>query len=134
MNLDGVVEEDPIPAAVATGTKKRQTHVCSHPHCGKKGHATTMSKKCLANPEHPWHEGLVHACAQAVTDAGITLPAAASNDVAVNAAADAEMHDATPFDQASSDESALCVDTTEHAEDDEGNNDVVEAPIQDSSK
>lgn len=48
MNLDGDDDDDTMQQPV---TKKRRVYVCSHPFCLKKGHATTRSKKCLANPE-----------------------------------------------------------------------------------
>ena len=48
-NLDDEMEEDESKAAVGN-RKKRATIICKH--CGKKGHSTTRSKKCLRHGDN----------------------------------------------------------------------------------
>jgi hypothetical protein len=61
MNLDGDEEQLQQPTTVA-----KRKPVCQHPFCGLKGHVTTKSKKCKANPQRLKEDGTEAACAAAV--------------------------------------------------------------------
>lgn len=127
MNLDGDNDFEQPTANERKTKKPRKTYVCKHPFCLKKGHATTKSKKCLANPERLAREGLEQACAEVVAAAGIsvaTVPANNNND-----AVDIAMIDSAPLDDPLSDDSALYVDATAFSEDDEGNINITNANI-----
>jgi len=71
MNLE-TVDVNPEAAtsvdasAKATPKRPRTVSVCVHPFCRKKGHKTTKSKHCLANPDRLRKEGLEAACLAAV--------------------------------------------------------------------
>ena len=66
MNLDDIDDGDQQQRAAAP--KKRKVNICPHPFCGLKGHMTTKSKKCKANPERLQREGQVVECAAALAD------------------------------------------------------------------
>ena len=70
MNLDTI---DVTPNTSASGPPKakrtRTVRVCPHPFCGKRGHKTTKSKHCLANPDRLKKEGLEAASLAAVATA-----------------------------------------------------------------
>lgn len=81
MNLDRDPHLDDPAAAKPAKKRKTRECQCKHPFCLKKGHLTTRSKKCLANPERLAREGLVQACAKAVNDAAVAneTPLAVAN-------------------------------------------------------
>jgi hypothetical protein len=94
MNLDGDEEEEQPPK------KKRATPVCPHPFCGLKGHSTTRSKSCKANPAALKLNGQEHACAMAVAVAAEAEKVISGDQVAGDNTRDADdidAHDATPF-------------------------------------
>ena len=97
-------EGDIIPAPAK---KKRQSkkgnYQCTHPFCLQMGHATTKSKKCLANPQRLLREGLVAECAAVVALAGGSVPEAEAIPSAAGIGAtnddadDLDAHDALPL-------------------------------------
>ena len=120
MNLDDEeVNPDTTASVVPKAKKPRTVSVCSHPFCGKRGHKTTKSKHCLANPDYLKREGLESACLVAVAaleeseDAADTQ-AGDSND----AANDLAEYESQPVEEFEED---LFYTSGTWSEDDEGN-------------
>ena len=65
MNLDMTVEEE---EQLASRVVVKET-ICPHPFCGLKGHKTTRSKHCKANPENLRRDKTEAACAEAILKA-----------------------------------------------------------------
>jgi len=129
MNLETVdALVDPITATSAESSvpKKRQPRkasVCSHPFCGKRGHKTTKSMHCLANPDRLKREGLESACLAAVaavteSDGMDGAQDTADNDIDnADAANDLAEHESQPFEEHEED---LFYTSGTWSEDDEG--------------
>jgi len=67
MNLDDVaVDPNTVVSGPPKAKRTRTVSVCPHPFCGKRGHKTTKSKRCLANPDRLKNEGLEAACLAAI--------------------------------------------------------------------
>ena len=120
MNLD-ITAEEIAALPVRFPAKKRS---CPHPFCGLKGHSTTKSKNCKANPERLKREGLEAACAAAVAAAAANpLEETGVADAAggVDAADDIAQHDALKLEE--DDDSSLDIfqDTGTWSEDENGN-------------
>ena len=115
MNLDLTAEEE--DALIARVPKAPS--FCPHPFCGEKGHKTTRSKACKANPERLLLEGNVAACA-AVVAAANSVVAPVLEETAE--AQDLNRHEAVPLCNGDDDSS---IDMYEEAdtwsEDEEGN-------------
>lgn len=70
MNVDVTAEEfESLPVRTI-----KPASVYKHPFCGLKGHVTTESKKCKANPKNPQRLGLEEACAAAISAAAAVQP------------------------------------------------------------
>jgi hypothetical protein len=135
----GLEEEEDADGATAV-PKKRKTCVCPHPFCELKGHATTSSSKCKANPKNLKKKGLEEECRLAILAAATTegattageqpqiyatpLPpfpmAAASAPAANDAVDDIDACDGLPLEE---DDSSveLCEDAGTWSEDECGN-------------
>jgi len=126
MNLD-TVEVGPeeaasaAPAAVPKKRPPRQVSVCPHPFCGKRGHKTTKSKHCLANPHRLQREGLESACLAAVAaveeDDDAVQPMV-DDDNNTDAANDLAEYESQPFEEFEED---LFYTSGTWSEDDDGN-------------
>jgi len=124
MNLEDE-EGDGKPKA----KRRRTIYACPHPFCKKKGHKTTRSTHCLANPDRLQREGLEAACAAAVAAAveadTVELPVPHQGDIAGanehpdnDAANDLDAYESQPFEQFEDD---MFYQTGTWSEDDEGN-------------
>ena len=125
MNLDDEV-------VVSGGTQQqpraarapRNVGVCLHPFCGKRGHKTTRSKHCLANPDRLKRDGLEAACLAAVAavdeadDAAMLVDNIESNPADNDAADDLEAYESQPFEEFEDD---LFYQTGTWEEDEDGN-------------
>lgn len=103
MNIDGDTDDELNQQPVR---KKRKPAFCKHPFCGKKGHTTTRSMKCLANPERLACEGLEAECAAAGAAVATTaersgeIPSADNNNDTTDAANDLDdNYKALPLDE-----------------------------------
>ena len=120
MNLDNV-EVSAQGQTTKQPRPKRTVSVCPHPFCGKRGHKTTKSKHCLANPDRLKREGLEGASLAAVAavaedDAnGVTNCNDDDNDDAAN---DLAAYESQPFEEFEED---LFYASGTWSEDDEGN-------------
>lgn len=140
MNVDITAED--MEALPLKQTNKKKIHVCKHPHCGLKGHATTRSKKCKANPKRLEKEGTTAACAAAVAAAAVSpvvpvvpaiaavaaLPApiqidnnSGAPEQSNNDADDMDDMDALPFDPQSDSSADMLHETATWSEDEDGN-------------
>ena len=93
MNLDITVEEE---FALPVRKTKAPTR-CPHPFCGEKGHKTTRSKACKANPQRLIREGKTAECAATVAAAATAATAAVGNEQVGLEAADLNQHEAVPL-------------------------------------
>jgi hypothetical protein len=131
MNLDDGVDGDAQQPTAPGPPKKRRVYVCPYPFCGLKGHMTTKSKKCKANPERLQRDGTVEECAAAVAAATSVDPVAdGAAPIVVDATAppidadainDVEDHDALPLQSDSDSSRELFADAGTWSEDEEGN-------------
>jgi hypothetical protein len=109
-NMKDVEEEGMQPPPKKKPKQQRIVHVCSHPFCLLKGHKTTSSKKCRANPERIARDGLEELCALAVAAAAVAagnaLIATGDGRQALEQAEadDVAALDSLPFDSATSDD------------------------------
>jgi len=124
MNLDDV-EAEATPGMPAQTKPKRPTRpasVCPHPFCGKRGHKTTKSKHCLANPDRLKREGMEAAClaaaAAAEEDAANNGEVTYNGDNDNDAANDLAEYESQPFEEFEED---LFYTSGTWSEDDEGN-------------
>jgi len=106
MNLETIDVGPGVVASTDAQPKPRAKHpvnVCLHPFCQKRGHKTTKSKHCLANPDRLKREGLEAACLAAiaaVTESDDAAQEAASDDDNNMAAAnDLDEHESQPFEE-----------------------------------
>jgi len=125
MNLETIDVGPGVVASVDAQPKpraKRPMSVCLHPFCQKRGHETTKSKHCLANPDRLKREGVEAACLAAiaaVTESDDAAQEAASDDDNNMAAAnDLDECESQPFEEF--EEDLLCTSGA-WSEDDEGN-------------
>ena len=123
MNLDDI----DVPNTTVSEPKvkrKRQVSVCPHPFCGKKGHKTTKSKRCLANPDRLKKEGLEAAAEAAVAaiqeseDAADNGTSTFDPDDSNDAANDLAEYESQPFEEFEED---LFYTSGTWSEDDDGN-------------
>lgn len=127
MNLDGYSSDEREQQSATKKKCKRTnaaTRLCPHPFCGKKGHSTTRSEHCLANPKRLEEEGLTDACAAAVAAANVSVQRPA-NQTDNQDAEDVDAHDAMPFNASLPDSEISDYNLHENAdtwsEDEDGN-------------
>jgi len=122
MNLDDVqVGPEEAASSVPKPRAPRKVPVCQHPFCGKRGHKTTKSMHCLANPKRLKEQGLEAAClaaVAAVTESDdVDVPMyAPDNDM--DAANDLAEYESQPFEEFEED---LFYTSGTWSEDDDGN-------------
>ena len=116
MNLDiTAAEEADLPVV---RTVKKEVPTCPHPFCCMKGHKTTRSKACKANPERLHLEGTTVACAAALEAATSEIKNEQETSLE---ALDLNQHEAVPFLDADDSSMEMYKEAQTWSEDEDGN-------------